>query len=302
MKELPIEMFGSHLLRSLDLDPIYVMLHRAVEQKLMCHAQLHQWCVAYWCTYHAGVASLTVDMCDRHGPQYIWNMMNDVAGNFTRQWPRGTERRHFRGANAANLVAGLEQKYPTSSDLVRYLADGMMPNDPIPTTPFPLEKSRWRTFNQISKRAQEHNGFGPWIAFKIADMMERVMGFEVDFHDCLLGVYKDPLEGAKLQYYIWYGEPEYERTPQQKLAIVVERLMEIFGDEYAPPNTGAVHYGHLRTINIQEIETILCKWKSHMNGHYPLGKDTKEVGHALKGWGTLAEAMSTLLPTEVAYE
>jgi hypothetical protein len=36
-----------------------------------------------------------------------------------------------------------------------------------------------------------------------------------------------------------------------------------------------------RRINIQEIETILCKWKSHINGHYFVGKDIQEIRHGL---------------------
>ncbi|GAG17632.1 unnamed protein product, partial [marine sediment metagenome] len=35
---------------------------------------------------------------------------------------------------------------------------------------------------------------------------------------------------------------------------------------------------------LQEVETVLCKWKSHMNGCYPMGKDTREITEGLAPW------------------
>jgi len=37
-----------------------------------------------------------------------------------------------------------------------------------------------------------------------------------------------------------------------------------------------------RPLNIQEAETILCKYKSHTHGHYPVGKDVAAVKKALE--------------------
>jgi hypothetical protein len=53
-----------------------------------------------------------------------------------------------------------------------------------------------------------------------------------------------------------------------------DRLIKELGDLRAPPR-------YERPINIQEVETILCKWKSHLSGHYELGKDIIEVRHGL---------------------
>jgi hypothetical protein len=32
------------------------------------------------------------------------------------------------------------------------------------------------------------------------------------------------------------------------------------------------------------LETIWCKYGSHLNGHYPLGNDLREIRHGLEGW------------------
>ena len=53
---------------------------------------------------------------------------------------------------------------------------------------------------------------------------------------------------------------------------------------------------HDRPVGVQEVETIFCKWKSHVKGHYPLGKDTRELHHGLQGWGALAEKLRKVLP------
>jgi hypothetical protein len=52
-----------------------------------------------------------------------------------------------------------------------------------------------------------------------------------------------------------------------------------------------------RRFGAFEAETVLCKWKSHMNGHYAPGKDTYEIREGLHGWGDLATQLSRGLPS-----
>jgi hypothetical protein len=49
-----------------------------------------------------------------------------------------------------------------------------------------------------------------------------------------------------------------------------------------------------RVLAVQEYETILCKYKSHLSGHYPMGKDTREILHVLRDprWGPLAQRLA----------
>lgn len=277
--KLTIEEFGAALLRTQDLDPLYVMLDKAYwgfgidqrqddPERLMGWEELCQFCVAYWCNYHAGVAAHLATLPE----DGFWPTLMDVAQNTTRRWPRGTERRHFRGKAAESLVHDLASKYPTAEDFVLYVA-GAKP----------------RTFKDISARVQEHSGFGPWIAFKIADMLERVLEYAVDFSNCELSLYRAPAEGALLAAQKW----GYEAAASDRIKYSINRLLETFGDEYAVPRGGT----RLREfVNIQEVETILCKWKSHMNGHYPVGKDSHEIREGLKGWGPLAEKLIPLVP------
>src|SRR6185437_10528018 len=76
-------------------------------------------------------------------------------------------------------------------------------------------------------------------------------------------------------------------SAEKKRNQVVAHLARQFGDLLAPPWRD-------RPVNIQEIETVLCKWKSHLHGRYPVGKDTSEVKHGLYAWGKCSETASKM--------
>jgi hypothetical protein len=241
--------FGNALLRTGDLDPIYIMLHRA---GLVRHLLL-RWCLAYWCFYHAGTACRIVDA---HSLDF-WRQMRRADRE---KWPRGTERRHFRGAASAKSIEYLACRFPDPSVAVYAV---IAP-----------------TFSEVAKRVQFWPGFGPWIAFKVADMLDRVLSVPVDFADCELGVYSEPRAGAALV--------AKEQGLAQDLGSTVRWLLSQMWWT-APPR-------HDRPLNIQEAETILCKYKAHKAGHYPIGKDTREIRHALEGAGPLAAHLLEFLP------
>src|SRR5689334_9165626 len=77
-----LEKFGNDLLDTLDLDPVYVALHRA----RLDRATLKRWLLAYLCFYHGGVASRLASAKDFH---------LEARKAHDEKWPRGRERRHF---------------------------------------------------------------------------------------------------------------------------------------------------------------------------------------------------------------
>jgi hypothetical protein len=69
---LDIYTFGEHLLKSKDIDPVYVVLNNSgwsTELKA-------RWCLAYWCTYHVGVASY---VAAHEAPTEYWWTLGEVA-------------------------------------------------------------------------------------------------------------------------------------------------------------------------------------------------------------------------------
>lgn len=277
--------FGDALLRTGDLDPVYTAISKA---KLDQHT-LHRLSLAYWCLYHLGAASRLAEIKQ---PAKFWATLREAAVNEGLRWPRGSERRHFRAAIAVTSVNSLISKYKTPSDAVAGFIG------PVQFAP---------TYASVAAAVQSHHGFGPWIAFKVADMSERVLGCATDFTDCHLGIYKDPRQGAAVGLLEWSPHDEareYEGRcgldakpwdypiTDAELKLTVDHYIQLWRKKRAKaPPTGD------RLVNVQEIETIFCKYKSHLKGHYPMGKDTREIAHGLTGWGDLAQQLKKGLPS-----
>lgn len=245
--------FGADLLDTSDLDPLYVILIQANwDEKFLL-----RWLLGYWVFYSAGVAS---KLAEYTGVDF-YNAMR--AGDMMR-WPRGHERRHMRGQNFQNCVTEL-QNFGEPEQVASYMTTG---ND----------------FKTIGTKVKRFAGFGPWIGWKIADMTDRVLGYDVDFSNAEIAVYRDPVKGAAL---IGFGDQEY--------AISVDEVHGVFSDMETTFSLYKAPPFYDRYVNIQEMETIACKYKSHCNGHYPVGLDTCEIYEGLHGWGDSAQELSTYL-------
>lgn len=267
---MSITEFGEALLNTGDLDPVYIALHGA----RMDRAQLERWCVAYWCFYHAGAASYLSAL---EGEEF-WVMMLRAAANETsppvkpgERWPRASERRYFRGPKCIKAVEWMANRWERPEDLVDHLVGMSQPVGAV------------RTEKSVMEAVAEMPLFGPWIGFKVADMMERVLGLHVRFSPDIGLIYKEPRAALDL-----LCENGHYNTAQG----AYEHVSMWFEKHPAPPDLE-------RPCGTQEVETILCKFKSHCNGHYRVGKDISEVHHALEGWGDVAWHLQKMLPEEV---
>lgn len=276
---LDIVTFGKHLLDTGDLDPVYIALHKME----LPEDQLHRWLIAYWCLYHCGAASF---ISERKGNDF-WGTLLSAALNATAaptggRWPRGHERRHFRGKQGMAAVVSLKETYGEHpEDMVRLLAF-------LPVIP---EQPKL-PFKTVADAVQLHRGFGPWMAFKVADMVDRVLGVPVDFSEADVFMFKDPKEAA---IRLWRHEtkmPDHIKLkPEKELQVIrstVAWLREKLGHYDAPPLND-------RKVNLQELETVLCKWKSHVNGHYPLYNDIDEITSGLREWDGICVTVSAML-------
>lgn len=244
-QQLDIYTFGRLLIETGDLDPIYVMLHTAMDMGVFSDEKFRHWLLAYWCFYHSGTASWIADSRD------FWKAMETAAGS--KEYPRGSERRHFRAANATSSVAWLKSKSQS------YLFEGLVHCD---------------TFEEVSYFVQKWVGFGPWIAFKVADMVERLGIRSIEFRPTdIFSIFDSPAKGASLLKD--WEEPQWEPDDQNEVnEWALNRVLSELGELKAPPR-------YDRPINVQEVETILCKWKSYLGGHYHVGKDVAELRPAL---------------------
>jgi hypothetical protein len=269
-ERLSIQDFGAHLLRTGDLDPVYIALVKLGWPR----PQLARWLVAYWCFYDCGFACY---VCT--DPASYWDTMLKAAINEEEspvgRWPRGRERRHFRGHQSLTAVMELQEAYPNPDAAT--MVDGIVKCAP--------------DYNKLTKFVRTHRGFGPWISFKVADMTDRVLGVHVDFTEAAVFMFKDPVKAAVMywnQKHGKTGEPDQQSLKQVIIPEVVSELTEHFSEVQAPPL-------YDRPVNLQEVETVLCKWKSHMNGHYPLNNDIHEISEGLLRWAPYTEEAADFL-------
>jgi hypothetical protein len=266
---LAIEHFGAHLLATGDLDPIYIALVKLFRHPAGSMPALKRWLVAYWCFYHAGQASY---ISEAEGEEF-WARMractkNEELSPIGQRWQRGHERRHFRGEAASKAIRTMMGKYLRSPEqLVDDITDGSLPEG------YSL------SFKEVTERAQRLPLFGPWISFKVADMVDRVLGIPVDFTGDDVFMFKDPTEAAFRLWRLKAGlnESAMPKEPAKAISQVVSYLTDYFENHKAPPL-------YDRPVGLQEVETILCKWKSHQNGHYPLNNDIDEIRAGCTPW------------------
>lgn len=275
-KLMGIQEFGDRLIATRDLDPLYVGLVGARLEP----DQLARYLLAYWCFYHVGAAAF---LSENEGNSF-WVWMQVAARNrpedspqqilpweekqrafMPSRWPRAAERRHFRGEKCVKAVEWFSNRAPEWWVL---LLAGLT------------------TDKAVMNYVQTWPMFGPWIAFKAADMMERVWGTKVQFDPNLGLMYHEPRAALELlpQHNPTWTDP----TPRN----LYDKLITYFSARRAPP------FGD-RPCGPQEVETVLCKYKSYLGGHYYLGKDIKEQRGALMGWGKTADRILAAYPAEV---
>lgn len=280
-KKFTIEDFGAILLKSNDLDPVYVVLHKLLSGGSIRHDQLNRWLLAYILCYHVGA---TCWLSEKEGHHFFeWLLI--AAANVQQtpletRWPRSHERRHWRGQFAINTVGKLHERYGDKPEnfIANLIGPFQSPRSPI-------------SFKEFSSRVQAHYGFGAWATFKLADIIDRVGLAPVDFSYDDIVIYKDPVEAAKIVYRRKNDIPEKAEVKDNAVKAVFNYLIEHFDSYGAPPL-------YDRVVGLQEVETILCKYKSHLHNRYPLYNDIREIREGLTRWtricGTAASFMNRM--------
>ncbi|MCK9569149.1 hypothetical protein M0R72_09420 [Candidatus Pacearchaeota archaeon] len=254
--------FSRQLIITEDLDPLYIALWKAKLTK----GQLCRWLVTYWCYYHAGLCC----WASEHGE---WDTLDKIARGGT-DYPRGTERRHFRGDLAIKAVAKLRGQFSCAEEMVDWIAAGGP-----------------RAVG-VMNRVKSLYGFGEWIAGKVPDMLERLGLAKIKFvEDDVDYMFSSPKKGAE-EVYARRHAGDSDGNEHQRLLWSHRYLIRHLSDLKAPPQ-------YERGINVQETETCFCKVYAHWNGHYPIGKDSHEIRLGLLRYGQWATSRKLLkgLPT-----
>jgi hypothetical protein len=161
--------FGGKLLQTGDLDPAYTALWKAE----LPSDQLKRVLLPYCLFYHLGVAA---KLSESEGRAY-WKQMLEAAADDDR-WPRSRERRHFLKDPCVRAVETLSSLYPSAEALV----DSLLVPEPGSTV---------LTASVVMKRVRKLPQFGPWSAWKFADLAERLGLAAIEFADNV-PLYEDP--------------------------------------------------------------------------------------------------------------
>lgn len=265
--------FGKQLLASADLDPVYVALLGAnLERK-----QLARWLIAYWLFYSSGFACWVSEQAISK----FWDCLLEAARNekptpFHGRWPRGAERRHFRGEAAVKAVQLLWSEYGNSpEDMISSILEG--PQD----------------VRGIMERVKAHYLFGDWIAFKVADMLDAVWGAAVDQRELSAFLYDTPRKSILEN---WRGGRFLARASEEGEVLVEGMLWlrDSLAGNFLPHKPKS-------PPDFFSLETVWCKHLSHVHGHYPLNKDVREISHGLLPWlpfSTTAKLFAKFMPRE----
>lgn len=269
-ERLTIEVFGAHLLRTGDLDPVYLALNRSGFEQ----AQRLRWLSAYAAFYHSGVACW---LSEQAGPAF-WEAMAAVAANAECPvgglWPRGHERRHFRGAAAGAGVADWAAKHPVA-----------------PEEMFITIAGRGGPFQAVADRARSYVSIGVWLAFKCVDLVDACMGIEVDQTDVEPFLYETPRTSL---LNVWMQKAGHPPADEATAVLEMVARLRVAFEEFQIPHKP----GH--PVDMFTIETIACKHKSHLSGHYPLWNDIRDISKGLQRWMPIcpsARAFHQAMPT-----
>jgi hypothetical protein len=267
---LSIEEFGHAIMKADDLDPVYSTLYSMQWSK----AQRDRWLLAYWLCYHPGAACWLSETGNADGGEsQYWAALMMAAENVDltplgTKWPRAPERRHWRGQAAVTSVEKLMERYNTAREMVTYCI-----GEPGVDQPYAA----------VKRRVMEHYNFGDWIAYKVADMLERCCGQTVLFtrDDAM---YDSPTKAAIRVWLDKAGMTANAKPRDSKAAVdvVLTYLLEMYKSYPAPGRAN-------RRFGLQEAETVLCKWMSHVNGHYPPNNDLIEISAGVEPWCAISE-------------
>lgn len=269
-ERLDLVTFSKNIMRSGDIDPIYSALPRAIPDL----AQRKRFLTAYIAYYHAGVACW---MSERD-PDDFWDHMLTAAINEdpspnNERWPRSAERRHCRGAAAVELVDRWSRKWPDPSDMWDYFSSGPM------------------DVGSVIKRAKTQYLIGTWLGFKVADLIDATLHIPVDQDDVNVFMYETPVKGILTYWRQREGLPESARPKDLPILILA-------ANEYLAAQLGHITIPHKEgeKIDLFCLETVWCKWYSHLSGHYPLNHDIDAINEGLIGWGLTASLFREAMP------
>lgn len=230
-----LAIFGHQLITSEDVDPLYPVIEyyikgMDIEQQL--------WFIALYLAYYNLPSAILAFQSRPYG------FMGDSFPEMFNHFPIATERRNLRGGKIK----------PHLRDYLRYCRYGQMPTlmqgwkDRHPRENY---ECFWVTAQDIWQN-------GRWAAFKWAELLKKVLHWQLEAPDMRMEFCTGPKAGLELLY----GHPS---ASVKQLNRYGEDLMLRLA------NKGVF------IADWEQLETVLCNFRSLKNGRYYVGHDIDEM-------------------------
>lgn len=236
--------FGKHLKSSSDIDPLYPILRSIIVQHKMTEEQAYWFTFLYVAWYNVAVGYRAWLECPEPDP--------DILTLLDPSWPTGVERRASRGGRVREHI----DSFLTAADGYRIQT---WFNRGLNADAFELEDqhANWRILNE---RLQTLRMNGRWAAYKHCEVLRRVHYVMVQAPDMGNQFSSGPREGLAFLYGELDGQGPKVISRLDRQGLNLQRRVARLGLE----------------VDIEELETILCNWKSVMKGKYYVGHDIDE--------------------------
>ena len=115
-------------------------------------------------------------------------------------------------------------------------------------------------------------GIGPWASWKVLDLCETVLGVPIDFSSIdFRKAYEFPLRGLLMINELPEKAEILNNNDVYKICMDrAKKLLVRTSELKSRPQLK-------RKINLQEIETCLCKYHSYIHGHYKPSQDLNHI-------------------------
>lgn len=249
--------FGKHLIGSKDIDPVYPVLRR-LERGLTEEQKLWM-SFLYVGWYHLPVAAEVFDLF----PEPNRDLLNYINPKF----PTGIERRAHRGGNITKHLEDFFSKIESAGGIKWYFTNGLYHDD---------HRQNWMVMNE---RLQQIHGNGRWAAYKHCEILRRVHHLPLEAPDMGNRFSSGPREGLATLYGPLEGQGDAVILTLDKQGLDLQRRLKKQG----------------LAVDIEQLETILCNWKSLVKGKYYVGHDIDEMQEQIRRYPFVNKATSRQL-------